>query len=98
MLTNKFKTKSNDGTLVHIEVTLIGSDNESESAVIIVTKRLIPLSEACVFNELNKIFPIFFCARETDKYALLVTKSAPLKLSTFEEVYKIVSEFKTKLL
>jgi hypothetical protein len=96
MLTKKFKTKSNDGTLVHIEVHLIESDNESESAVIIVTNRLISLSDADIFNELNKIFPIFFCVRETDKYALLVTKSAPLKLSTFEEVYKIVSEFKTK--
>ena len=89
------KTKTNESDVVRVEVIYLSSDDNSyEDAVIIQTTRLIKPNDFEKINQLNMAFPIFFALKETKNYALIATRSAPIKLSTFDKIYKIVNEYK----
>lgn len=94
MKIKSFKTKSNDNTTCKVEVIYIESNkNNEEDAIIIQTKRIIPKSEFNDYEILNKRFPMFFAIKQTENYAFLITRSAAVKLSTFEKINDIVKEF-----
>jgi len=95
MKVKSFKTKTNNGTICKVEVIIIDQKNifdGFEDAVMIQTTRVVPRSEFELYKELNEEFPQFFAIKETEKYAILVTRSAPVKLSTFLKIVESVNE------
>ncbi len=95
MKVKSFKTKANNGTICKVEVILIESNeiiDGVESAVIIQTKRIIPKSEFDDYLSLNNKFPMYFAIKQSENYAFIITRSAPVKLSTFLNIYESISE------
>lgn len=94
MKLKSFKTKSNCGTICKVEVIFLEKNHiNEEDAIIIQTKRIIPRSEFEDYNSLNDRFPMYFAAKETKNYAVIVTRSAPVKLSTFLSINEIIKKF-----
>ena len=89
MKTKKFKTISNRGTVVNSYITLLDKYEYSDRAIGIITKRLVSEKELADIILLNEEFPIFMPIRKFWNKFLLMTKSAPIKLSTF----KLINEF-----
>lgn len=95
MKLKSFKTKSNNGTICKVEVIVIDSEeiiDGLEDAVIIQTKRVIPKSEFESYKKLNDKFPMYFAIKESQNFAYVITRSAPVRLSTFFEIYKTINE------
>jgi len=93
MKTKSFKTKTNNGTTCKIEVVLLEADEiNEEDAVMIQTKRVVPKSEFESYNRLNDKFQMYFAIKESENYAFLITRYAPIKLSTFLKIVESVNE------
>lgn len=95
MKIKSFKSKANNGAICKVEVIFIESSeiiDSVESAVIIQTKRVIPKSEFDSYKNLNDRFPMYFAIKETENYAFIITRSAPIKLSTFLKINELVVE------
>jgi len=93
MKVKSFKTKANNGTICKVEVVIIEANQfNEEDAIIIQTKRVIPRSDFDAYNNLNHKHPMYFAIRETESYAYIITRSAPVKLSTFLKINETVKE------
>lgn len=93
MKLKSFKTKSNCGTICKVEVIFLEkNDINEEDAIIIQTKRIIPKSEFKDYESLNERFPMYFAIKQTENYAFIITRSAPVKLSTFLSIYESVNK------
>lgn len=93
MKIKSFKTKANNGTICRVDVVLLESNSvNEEQAVIIQTTRAVPRSDFEAYNRLNDKFPMYYAIKETENYAILVTRSAPIKLSTFLKINETVNE------
>lgn len=93
MKVKSFKTKTNNGTACKVEVIFLKANKvNEEDAVMIQTKRIIPKSEFKAYDMLNDKFPMYFAIKESENYAFIITRSAPIKLSTFLKIVKLVNE------
>ena len=93
MKVKSFKTKTNNGITCKTEVVLIEADQfNEEDAIIIQTTRVIPRSEFKGYSNLNNRFPTYFVIKKTENYAYIITRSAPVKLSTFLKINETVNE------
>lgn len=94
MKIKSFKSKANNGTICKVEIVLIEANKANEEdAIMIQTKRVIPKSEFDSYKNLNDRFPMYFAIKETENYAFIITRSAPIKLSTFLKINESVVEF-----
>lgn len=95
MKVRQFKTKTNDGYTVHFDVCYVESRQDGyEDYVVIETTRIVPISEERGYAMLNVEFPLFFPIRKTKRYVVLVSRTAPMKQSTFELIVGAFNELK----
>ena len=98
MKTKSFKTKSNNGSIVRVNVVYLEKENESqEDAVIIETRRVVPKEMFDHYSFVNGKFPMYAPIKKTENYAILHTRSAPIKISTFNLVSEVISRFISEL-
>lgn len=94
MKTKSFKTKSNDGSTVKVNVVYIEKKDEShEDSVIFETRRVVPKEMFFHYDRVNRKFPMYLVLKQTENYAILHTRSAPMKISTFKLVSEVISDF-----
>ena len=87
------KTKTNDGSTVHVKVKLLKSTNENyENAVIIDTIRLVSKDKANGYYDINKHLPTFFILRETERYTVFASRTMSFKTSTFNKINDLIKE------
>lgn len=94
MKTKSFKTKSNNGSIVKVNVVYLEKENEAqEDSVIFETRRVIPESMFRHYDLVNSKFPMYLVLKQTENYAILHTRSAPMKISTFNLVSDVIHGF-----
>ena len=86
-----FKSRTNDGQIVKVEVIFIESTKpEYEDAIIIQTKRLVPVSDIESYIRINDLIPTYFLLRKTDNYALIVSRTQSFKRSTLSTIIDFI--------
>lgn len=85
-----FKTVTNSGLKVRVIVEhLVNDEKQNENAIVICTIYLVSKSEWEVFERLNTRLSTFFTLRETDNYRVIMSRSQPIKYSTFKKISHI---------
>lgn len=98
MKSKSFKTRTNNGSIVKVTVVYIEKQDESrEDAVIIETRRVVPADMFSSYNRLNRAFPAYLIVKQTENYAILYTRSASMKVSTFNQISEVISELASTL-
>lgn len=87
------KTKSNEGTTVHLKINFLYSLTETEEdAVLIESIRIVDKKLSERYFESNKLFPMFLPIRIGKNYTVLYSRSQPLKVSTFNQINEFIKE------